>query len=279
MSRVEQVMQARMVVELLKSKHEKDVFVPECKDGPTWSGGHFRLDGWAMARSWSHPCVTGYEIKVSRADFNQDKKWSAYLGLCNQFYFVTPHGLVQPEEVPSPAGLIWVSSTGNRLFTKKKADYREVIIPEEVYRYILMSRSKIVDGGFFHNGPVTREQRMDHVRKILSEKSERQELAHFVKRSIREAVDKVAMENKRLASENEKLTGIKAMLERLGLNAFNWDTERRLNNEVKMRTHGIADGLLSELAQMSRFVENSKRDIEKLKSISNPLPELVTREN
>ena len=40
----------------------------------------------------------------------------------NKFYYAVPEGLIQPEEVPIYAGLIWVTNTGG-LIEKKKAPY------------------------------------------------------------------------------------------------------------------------------------------------------------
>ena len=40
----------------------------------------------------------------------------------NKFYYAVPEGLIQPEEVPTYAGLIWVTNTGG-LIEKKKAPY------------------------------------------------------------------------------------------------------------------------------------------------------------
>ena len=72
-------MRASDLLALLAKKHSADVFVPECKTGGTWAGTHLRLDAWAMRRSWTHPTVWGYEIKVSRSDFLSDDKWVGYL--------------------------------------------------------------------------------------------------------------------------------------------------------------------------------------------------------
>lgn len=63
------------IVALLAARHVNDVFIPECKDGPTQSGSHLRMDAWAMNKSWAHPCAIGYEVKVTRADFIGDNKW------------------------------------------------------------------------------------------------------------------------------------------------------------------------------------------------------------
>jgi len=63
--------------------------------------------------------VCAYEIKVSRADFRNDfahkkEKHEAYKTrtprsfVPNRFYYVTPEGLIRPDEVPNYAGLLWV---------------------------------------------------------------------------------------------------------------------------------------------------------------------------
>src|SRR5690242_5105664 len=111
---------AYLIRKLLAAKHAEDVLVPECKDGPTQGGSHRRMDAWVMSKSWANPCVTGYEIKVSRSDFLGDEKWRTYLPLCNEFYFVAPSGIIEPDELPPEAGLLCVSSTGTVLFRKKK---------------------------------------------------------------------------------------------------------------------------------------------------------------
>ena len=133
------------ILDLLRYKHREDVFVSECKDGPTWSGkGHHRMDAWTMKRKWTHPLTIAYEIKKSRSDFLRDNKWSAYLPCCNQLFFVCPNGLIQPQEVDERCGLMWVSETGRTLLTKRIAPNRDLVISENVYRYILMCRTQIV---------------------------------------------------------------------------------------------------------------------------------------
>ena len=65
-----------------------------------------RIDMFYFNR-WNRE-TKGYEIKVSRADFLQDKKWESYLKFCNWFYFVTPVGIIDPKELPDSIGLIEV---------------------------------------------------------------------------------------------------------------------------------------------------------------------------
>ena len=137
-------MNAQELLNLIEYKHARDVFVAECKNGPTWGvEGHRRLDAWAMKKSYTNPCMYGYEIKVSRNDFTSDKKWVDYLSYCNRFYFVCPWGLIAKDELPEGVGLLWASKTGARLFKKKEANYRPIPPPVSLFIYILYSRARI----------------------------------------------------------------------------------------------------------------------------------------
>jgi hypothetical protein len=139
---------ASKVIQLLAQKHHEDVFVAECKFGPTMyaaPGEGGRFDAWAMPRSWKNWTTVGYEVKVSRGDFLRDKKWRGYLPSCHEFYFVAPKGVISVEELATePVGLLEVASTGNRLLTRKKAPRREDgVDAQAVMIYILMSRARI----------------------------------------------------------------------------------------------------------------------------------------
>lgn len=53
----------------------------------------------------------GFEFKRKRQDFLQDLrsgKWIEYLNYCNTFTWVCPEGLIYPEEIIFPAGLLWI---------------------------------------------------------------------------------------------------------------------------------------------------------------------------
>lgn len=138
-------MDAKTILQALKNRHWQDVFVPECKTGPTWYNPDLRiLDVWVMKRSWVHFGVIGYEIKVCKSDFKSDNKWREYLPYCHQFYFICPWGLIQPEEIDGDAGLCWVSKNGQRIYTKKKVVQRDIDIHPGVLLYILMSRTVVI---------------------------------------------------------------------------------------------------------------------------------------
>ena len=60
------------------------------------------------------PCV--HEVKVSRADFLSDlakpEKRTSYAAIARALYYVTPAGLIKPEELPPGAGLLQESAPG-----------------------------------------------------------------------------------------------------------------------------------------------------------------------
>jgi hypothetical protein len=104
----------------------------------TWAGNpsrvQKRLDAWAF-HLWPSGGYqpTGFEVKVSRADFLHDvrngSKRGRYMELCQFFYYVTPSGLVDVSEVPEEAGFITVNSEG-RTRIVKHAPRRECPEPE-----------------------------------------------------------------------------------------------------------------------------------------------------
>lgn len=52
-----------------------------------------------------------FEFKRTRSDFLRDLrsgKWTQYLDYCHTFTWVCPEGLIHPDEIISPAGLLWI---------------------------------------------------------------------------------------------------------------------------------------------------------------------------
>jgi len=50
----------------------KEYFITECKNGSTYfppAQGLLKFDGLAISKSYTQPCITVYEVKVSRNDF------------------------------------------------------------------------------------------------------------------------------------------------------------------------------------------------------------------
>ena len=137
-------MSAVEVLRVLKARYgraQRSVFLAEVKDGPTWAAGYGslgRYDAVTIKRSWSDPCITGYEIKVSRADFLGDEKWPKYLESCHRLYFVCPKGLITPDEVDAKAGLITVNEQGG-VSVRKKAPFRSIELPAAMLYHLVIS--------------------------------------------------------------------------------------------------------------------------------------------
>lgn len=127
----------------LADKHYKDFFLTEVKSGSTWmtaKGDMKILDGLAVRKSWTSPCFTGYEIKVSRGDFLRDAKFYTYEELCNCLYIVCPKGMIDRTELPESVGLMYYDAAKRTLQTKKKAIYRKIEYSPDLLMYIIYSR-------------------------------------------------------------------------------------------------------------------------------------------
>jgi len=238
-----QEVSASKLLDCLLAKHSNDLCVPECKDGATWTRAEsFRMDLWVLRRSYTKPCTTAYEIKVTRA----------YLPTCNQLYFVAPPGIIKPEEVPEEAGLFVSSKNMTRLYQKKKAPHRAVDDPVAVFKYILFSRATMGDEE--DRKETTYNERF--WRKWLARKDEKKELGWDVSKKIRELVteriDKVDVENHRLQKENEHLADCKKILcdlkviDEQGRGLSSWGLENKVKECVQRAIHGVDEKLIDQ---------------------------------
>lgn len=230
---------------LLAKKHSGDVFVSECKDGPSQTAApHRRMDAWAMRRSWAQPRIWAYEIKVHRQDFLRDDKWHYYLEYCNEFYFVCPSGVITPEEVPHGAGLLWASSRGTRLLTKRKAPVRTGPIRESVFRYILMARCAI-------GRDTSEEDGRAYWRRWIETQRLDYEFGHRVKGAIAHRmlgeIAAVQQENNTLRGRIRSLKYLESRMRDLGLDPgepiARWSAERKLRDLVESIPADVRDAV------------------------------------
>ncbi len=134
---------ADLIVRALSKRHTRDIFLTEVKTGPTIFArpeSLRRIDALVIKPSWTRPEFTGYEVKVSRQDFLGDTKWDAYLPYCHRFYFACPAGVIRRDEVPDPAGLVWVDPETLETSVRKAARFRPVEVSWEMLYYIVISR-------------------------------------------------------------------------------------------------------------------------------------------
>lgn len=227
-------MRAGDVIELLAAKHASDIFAGEVKDGPTWYGSAMRLDGWAMRKSWANPCMTGYEVKVSRSDWLGDKKWPNYVELVNEFYLVAPEGVIRESEVPDGIGLLKVAKTGTRLFTVRKAKWREANAEKAILlmQYVLQSRATI-------DAPRP-PQTQDEWKRWLAEKEEKRAIGYRVAKGLREKyerdVEKVQREVENLKHDRAFVDMVIKATEAIGVR---WDAGWKYASSAK----GIAESI------------------------------------
>lgn len=245
---------ASVLLNALAARHAKDVFVPECKNGPTQTGNHRRLDAWVMLKTWSPVTLIGYEIKVSRADWRRDEKIADYMGLCNLLNLVAPKGVIPVEELPDGVGLLELagSGTGARLITKRRASRREIPVPASLLFYVLMCRTTIDAKG---EDPEQRQKwRTDSMRDWAYGKEDRMKLHYAISQKIRDRFREC--EEAREAAERRAadLARIDARIRELG-----FDPEQPIRTweiEAKLRAF---DAAIPEHAL--RTMERAERDL------------------
>jgi hypothetical protein len=208
-------MRASDILEALKRKHAEDIFVPQCKTGPSYGNQALGIfDAWVMLKSWAHSNFIGYEIKVDRSDFVNDNKWPKYLPYCNPFYFVCPKDVIKESEVPEGAGLYYCSLPSYRLLLKRKAPRREIDVPAGVFMYILMCRVKVT-------GEIEKGSEKVFWEDWLKERKLDRDLGYRVSKALKETISKeidaAKRTNRDLEYEVEKYKRVLDTLKELGV--------------------------------------------------------------
>ena len=235
---------AGTVEHLLRQKHAEDVFVPECKTGPSQSSSHRRLDAWVMKKSYSPFCCVGYEIKVSRQDFIGDTKLTEYLPYCHQFYLVAPDGVISAGEIPPEAGLMKVTKNGKRLLTVKKAPFRQVTIPPSLLVYVLMSRAEISATTYGHTN------NLELYRKFTEQRVDKRSVGRFASRKIAKYVSDLCVErDNAIRRANSADAAIKAF-ESVGLDITQIGTWNLAARAEEIAT-GISEQLIKKLEDVA----------------------------
>lgn len=257
-------MEAHELLNLLALRHSDDVFVAECKNGPTQSAGRgemVRMDAWAMKKSWTNPNTYGYEIKVSRSDFLRDDKWHRYLPYCSQFFFVCAPGVCDPKEAPDGCGLLVASKNAARLYMKRRAPLREVEIPEDLWRYLLMHRSYTCDE--WRN----REKNIEYWRAWLAEKRESRTIGRNVSHGLAELYEqnvvRVNRENHRLERRITQLEHVQRLLAELGVDP-SYCTASVLREKLADATSRIPPRLVADLRSISHSFYRLCAQVDKL---------------
>jgi len=241
---------ANDILDAIEVKHSGDLVIPECKTGPSMGAQCFhQMDAWIMAKSWSKPHTTCYEIKTARRDFLNDTKWMNYLPYCNYMYFACPKGLITPEELNKDVGLY--NYVGKRLICKKKAPWRDVTVPEQLWRYILMWRVTVGrergDGGA-----------KAYWQAWLADKKENKYFGTHVSQSIRNEierrVDAVAKLNSELTRKHEGYESIREMLKDIDVDEKHfsgWALTRRVRSIIDARKKGMPEQFIEQVDKLT----------------------------
>ena len=259
---------ARTLLDLLAKRHKDDIFVPECKDGPTHGAQHARLDAWAMNRSWADARFWGYEIKVSRGDFLRDGKMHRYLPLCSDFYLVCPAGLIGAHEIPAEAGLLWATKNGAQLYQKKRAPHRAIEPPAALLLYVLMNRVRITGELDLSDKPADRREFWE---RWLEEKTLSRNLGHRVSHSLGAALRgelEQARERARVAEQRAKeLADVEGLLVSLGINVGGaiWQAKNRVARALGQSP----DELLRTLQHARQAIETAEQALRQPKVVVN----------
>lgn len=254
-------MRAYRIVELLATRHRKDIFVSECCAGPM-GRGVLRMDALALKRSWTSPLVWGYEVKVTRADFLKDTKWTGYLAFCNAFSFVAPAGVIDAAELPPEAGLIVPSKNLTRLYTKKKAPERQVEIPEWFWRGIIMNRCRVYDR---HADPEA-QSGLEYWRAWLAEKEEKRRIGYEVAKGIRERVTSLEDGLRSANHRCERLKRVGEFVKAQGIDIWAFDLKSEINEHLSA---GLSDRQRQVLTHLAADVKRVRQGLLELREDSN----------
>lgn len=265
-------MSAPDILNLLKQKHahNNDVMVPECKNGESYALGLLRLDLWVLRRTWSPWTTIGYEIKVSRKDFEADQKWGEYLGLCHEFYFVCPPGLIKEIDLRPGVGLIWVSVSGDRLHTKVKAQ-RHLPDSEKLVQlmsYVVMSRSVIVkDMNEANKGEVP--DRLAKMANQVETATERAELAELVRGHIRQRLHEMSEKVRNADMKESQVKRFTERLKQLGItwdaDSANWIEDGRVEDEIRALRRALDWQTLSEIKSLGQRLQELAQTIKEIR--------------
>ena len=266
---------AEHISNLLASHHAEDVFVPECKNGPTQSvRDKLRiLDAWVMLKSWSHWGTVGYEIKVSRSDFDQDQKWLEYLPYCHLFYFVCPGGLIRATDLPPGIGLMWVSQNGSKLHTKVHAHRHEPDPAKliELMSYVLMRKKD--EPLYQSNQAQSKDDRMAALRQVVEQANERKALAYFVNshitRRINDAQNKLSEAQTFKADADEIMKHLELLGIRWDPEAYHWQERTRVIREIDALTGAVGDDTLEQLKRASETINRAVQKVHELRAQKN----------
>lgn len=230
---MKQKVKAHEITRALRSKYCDGLFLTEVKTGPSTMSETLRFDALVIKPSWTKPCFTGYEVKVSRNDFLHDDKFIHYRDYCHRLYMVCPKNMINPEELPDDIGLIYYNPEKETLSTKRIARLREIDIPGSLLYYILISR---IDG---EKHPFFSSDR-EYIESYLEDKAEKRILGQMFKSKLisdvvtsNEALNDMERKLKRFEDKANERDEIVKLLEEKGIIGWEYDIVGNLRKALE----------------------------------------------
>lgn len=244
---------------LAKKHGDREFFMTEVKNGPTgvMPGQLLQFDAVAIYKSWSHPQIRGYEIKVSRSDFLRDIKYSQYLPYFHEFYFIVPAGMVQRQEVEENIGLMWYNPETGIITTKKKAVWRNIEIDALMLLYVIMYRLDS-DRLPFHS------TQAEYWRDWLAGKISDRELGYQVRNKIVARLEELEQENKRYSNfkeDREEHGQIVDVMRKHGLSTWG-NVAETLDTALSHPYPAELDTILNQLQAATKEIDKLKNKTE-----------------
>lgn len=246
---------ADLIKEALRKRHQGETFLTEVKTGPTMyaeAGSLQKIDALAIKPSWANPRFTAYEVKVSRSDFLADDKWTNYLSYCHKFYWACSTGLIKPEEVSDPCGLVWVNGDGG-WSVRKAALYRPIEIPWEMLYYIIISKLRSDRHPFFSS---TKE----YFEAYVQDKHDKILLGDMVSEKWRAdlaAMDERVKQAERRAKEAELALQVLEVLKQQKIRVTDWGGKFSPAELVERLQSNAPSGLKDRLQQAQSAITNA----------------------
>lgn len=269
-------MQAWQITKALSIKHKDDFYMTEVKNGPTQYGSHLRMDAIAIKKSWTNPCISIYEVKVSRNDFKQDEKWHLYRQYGNTFSFAVPEGLIDKSELPDGVGLYYVKDNGT-IRTVVKPRFYAVTPDSSFLLYIIMNRLNSDKFPFFSDKYGYYKQWLEakKIKEIVGK-----EVSNELTKSIREHERNIKNYNDNKKDVDETVSELKKIADDLNKHGFNvstWSSSYLVNSLRALMNNPINE---VERAVRSRLVNIDRLKascLGALKSIGYDLEKEVAR--
>jgi hypothetical protein len=237
---------------LARRHGNREFFITECKNGPTGTG-LLQFDGLAIYKSWAHPRIVGYEIKVSRSDFKRDAKFFTYLPYVHEFYFVVPTGLIDRMELPAEIGLMYYNPETGVLTTKKKATCRKIEVSADMLLYIIMTRLDSDRIPFMGD-------KAEYFRAWVEGKTNNRELGYQVSCKLLSEIRRLETEIERLRDAKEcreEIDAIGKVMEEHGLSRY-WKRAETLDR-------ALSRSYPAELDLIQNQLQVAIKEIDKLK--------------